>query len=179
MLNKNDIIKAAMLKLGLRYKEEDYQTDENWKTALFLLDEVVKDTILSNTLYYFNGRIATLARTGEDPVLIDKKIYFPFHLPADYRAYIYADAEVEILGDRVYSRAESVAFKYTRDQDIKELPVIAKRLVILSLAYELCQPLNKTKLMGAIYGELEEEKQRLQYSEQGFNAPFLEEEVIY
>lgn len=133
MLDKNDLIELAYLRLGKSIGTYGNNDDEDHYKATRALDEIIANVAVESE-FRFNAVTATLNKNSDSTgVLGDNR----FNLPNDFLNVIRCEQDYRIEGEYVYSTDSEVTMMYCRKIDISEFPLYMKKYLIASLCCEL------------------------------------------
>ncbi|MCF0171765.1 MAG: hypothetical protein HUJ87_14825 [Fusobacterium varium] len=152
-MDKNKIIKKALLELGFPYADSDIEEAESYKTASFLFDGVLYN-ILRDDNCRFNIKEERLRK--DDVQLYEKKISY-----VKPKGYIMSlSSDIEEHGDKLLSPKNNFVLRYLEQTDLTHIPQNFERILVLSLAAEIAAPLNKEDKLSTVYSLLERENLR-------------------
>ena len=133
ILDKNNLIEIAYLRLGKSTGKYGNNDDEDYYKAGRMLDEIIENIALE-TEFRFNATTVVLNKNiDETGVLGDNR----FNLPVDFLNLISCEQDIRLEGEYVYSEENTVTMIYCRKIDITEFPLYMKRFLISYLCYEL------------------------------------------
>ena len=111
-----------------------------------------------------------------------RELEFYFILPPDFMNLIKVNVnKFRISGDNLITpdRNKDVVIEYTPEVDILNLPSSARNLLCFILAKHLAIAMRKEEKLNFVMGFLEEEKQRIRFSEAGNeNIPIVRGRLI-
>lgn len=149
-MDKNKIIKKALLELGFPFADSDLEEAESFKTASFLFDDVLF-RVLRDDNCKFNIKEQRLKK--DDVQEHDKKISYV--KPPKYIMSLSSDIEEHM--DKLLSYKNNFVLRYLEKVDLDHVPQNFERILVLSLASELASPLGKENRLQTIYSLLERE----------------------
>lgn len=152
-MDKNVIIKKALLELGFPIADSDLEEAESVKTASFLFDDVLF-RVLRDDNCRFNIKEERLRKA--DVQQYEKKITYV--KPAKYIMSLSSD--IEEHGDKLLSLKNNFVLRYLEQVDLDRVPQNFERILVLSLASEIASPLGKEKRLQTIYSLLERENMK-------------------
>lgn len=133
MLNKDNIVTMAWLKLGDQNQMYNSNISERQKVASMLFNQVKKELAV-DTSFLFNAVTVKLTKNLNDR----EGDYFRYNLPADFISKVRcSDRAVRFEGEFIYSLQDDVELTYCREMDISEYPDSIEKFFILSLALKL------------------------------------------
>ena len=133
MLDKNNLIELAYLRLGKSIGTYGNNDDEDYYKATRALDEIIANVAVESE-FRFNATTVVLNKNiDETGVLGDNR----FNLPNDFLNVIRCEQDYRIEGEYVYSTDSEVIMMYCRKIDISEFPLYMKKYLVASLCCEL------------------------------------------
>jgi len=136
MIDRNNVIKNALLKCGEVSNYNDDRSEE-YANASLLLKNII-NTVASKNDFTFNSTTAKLTKGG-----VNVLGYNRFNLPVDFLNKIaFIDSTGYIEGEFIYSTDDEVFLQYCRAITLEEYPNYMLNYLIYALAVELAESNN-------------------------------------
>ena len=139
MLEKNNIIELAWLKLGEQNQLYNNNITDRMKIASVLFDDVIND-IAIDSQFSFNSRTIKLNKNLNDTNIRGE---FRYNKPPDYLSTIWiSDKMARIENEFFYSLEDNLELCYCFKMNLTEYPDYIRKYVIISLSIRLAEAFN-------------------------------------
>lgn len=153
-MEKNKIIKKALMELGFPFSDADMEEAENYKAASFVFSDVLIE-VMKDENYGFNIKEERLNLT-------DRKIHNNKYEYAKPKLYLKSlTPSVEEFGDKLFSQKNNFLFRYLYEMDLSEIPETFERILVLSLAIKLAPTVGKVKALNRLYTAYQVEREKI------------------
>lgn len=136
MIEKNNIITLAWLKLGEQNQLYNNNITDRMTIASTLFDDVIEE-IAVDTQFSFNSRTVELSKNLNEK---NSRGEFRYNKPNDYLSTIWtSDRNLRMESEFFYSENENVELCYCYKMNLSEYPDYIKKYIITSLAIRLAE----------------------------------------
>lgn len=165
-MDKANIIKRALMAIGIPYDESSYATDNNYIAANSLFDDILEDAF-ANVGFNLNKVTVTPTRAiTPTEVEWDGITHYVYQLPSDFLCFIDSNKEIHMQRDKIYCTEDSgLELTYCNKQTIGDLNTYSKEYLIYYLAEKLCNPLHRSKKEQEMYQKMLMKKNEIHTAE--------------
>ena len=136
MLNKDNIINLAFLRLGEQNQLYNINITDRMKIADTLFDDVIND-IATDSNFTFNARTVKLNLNLNDT---NSRGEYRYNIPVDYLNRIWiSDRFARIENEFIYSTSDDLEMCYCYKMNISDYPNSIQPYIVVSLAIKLAE----------------------------------------
>lgn len=153
MLDKQEIIDLAFLKLGEHNNLYHTNITDRLKIASLLFDEVIKE-LATDATFMFNSRTIRLNKNLHET---NYRGEYRYNKPNDYLTRVWcSDRHARIESEYIYSKEDNLELCYCYTMPLNDYPMYLRKLIIPKLAKKLAEtydgyyqkiPLLQTEIM--------------------------------